>query len=73
VLPGWARDVALVLPPTYIIADVRRVLLEGTPLSSLGSDLLWLTGAGILLCGGAAVAFGAAERRARAGSGFAQY
>ncbi len=73
VLPGWARDIALLLPPTYIIADVRRVLLEGTPLSGVGGDLLWLTGAGILLCGAAAFAFGAAERRARARSGFAQY
>jgi len=73
VLPAWARDIALALPPTYIITDVRRVLLEHASLASVLPDLLGLTAAGILLCGAAASAFWAAERRARAHSGFAQY
>ncbi len=73
VLPGWARDIAVTLPPTYIIADVRHVLLARSTLTSVYGTLLVLAGAGAVLCLAAAFAFRAAERRARAGSGFAQY
>lgn len=73
VLPGWARDIALALPPTYIIADVRGVLLAGSDLADVRVTLLVLAGAGVVLCLAAALAFRAAERRARAGSGFSQY
>ncbi|MBO0743643.1 MAG: ABC transporter permease, partial [Candidatus Dormibacteraeota bacterium] len=73
VLPGWARDIALSLPPTYIIADVRQVLLAGSTLMDVRVTLLILAGAGIVLCLAAALAFRGAEHRARARSGFAQY
>jgi ABC-2 type transport system permease protein len=39
-LPDWAQRVAAVLPPTYIVDDLRRVLLAGTPLAAISADLL---------------------------------
>lgn len=39
-LPGWAQQVAAFLPPTYIVDDLRRVLLAGTPLEGVSADLL---------------------------------
>jgi ABC-2 type transport system permease protein len=65
VLPGWARDVALTLPPTYVIADVRRVLLEGAALGALLPDLALLAAMGVVLCTAGALLFGYAERHAR--------
>ena len=73
VLPGWARDIALALPPTYIIADVRQVLLAGSSLAAVRVTLGVLAASGVVLCLAAAFAFRAAEHRARAGGGFAQY
>jgi ABC-2 type transport system permease protein len=54
-LPGWAQSVAAVLPPTYIVDDLRRVLLAGTPLAGVASDLLIILGLTIAF---AAVAIG---------------
>lgn len=72
-LPGWARSIALSLPPTYIIGDVRRALLTGTDLVQMGPDLLFLAGAGAVLCVLAAWALRAAERSAHHGGGLNQY
>lgn len=41
-LPGWAQTVAVALPPTYIVDDLRRVLLAGTPLAGVAGDLLMI-------------------------------
>ena len=54
-LPGWAQSVAAALPPTYIVDDLRRVLLAGTPLAGVASDLLVIFGLTIAF---AAVAIG---------------
>lgn len=43
-LPGWAQTVAAALPPTYIVDDLRRVLLAGSPLSAISGDLLMILG-----------------------------
>jgi len=53
-LPDWAQAVAAVLPPTYIVDDLRRVLLAGSPLAAVSGDLL-LIGALTLAFGGVAV------------------
>jgi ABC-2 type transport system permease protein len=73
VLPEWARAVALTLPPTYLIADVRAVLLAGADLVDLGPDLLVLLALGLLLCLLAVLVFGWTERYARRGGTLAQY
>lgn len=73
ILPDWARTVALTLPPTYLIADLRSVLLAGAGLVELLPDLAILLGLGIGLCLLAVVAFRRTERHARRGGSLAQY
>jgi ABC-2 type transport system permease protein len=73
ILPEWARAVALALPPTYLIGDLRKVLLAGADLVSLVPDLAVLLSIGLLMCGLAIVAFRRTERYARRGGSLAQY
>lgn len=39
-LPAWAQVGAALLPPTYIVADIRAVLLQGAGLTDVAGDLL---------------------------------
>lgn len=73
VLPEWARAVALALPPTYLIADMRAVLLAGADLVELIPDLVVLLALGLVLCLLAVLVFGWTERYARRGGTLAQY
>lgn len=73
VLPEWGRAVALALPPTYLIADLRHVLLSGAGLVELIPDLAVLLALGLALCALAVVAFRRTERYARRGGSLAQY
>jgi len=73
VLPDWAQTVALTLPPTYLIADLRAVLLAGAGLGRIAGDLLVLAAMGVVLALLAAWAFGVTERHARRGGRLAQY
>jgi ABC-2 type transport system permease protein len=38
-LPLWAQVGAWVMPPTYIVDDIRRVLLRGAGLGDVGGDI----------------------------------
>jgi len=73
ILPEWARAVALALPPTYLIGDLRSVLLTSSDLASLAPSLVILLTLGVGLCGFAVVAFRRTERFARRGGSLAQY
>jgi ABC-2 type transport system permease protein len=73
ILPEWARAVALSLPPTYLIGDLREVLLRGASLTGLVPDLAVLLTGGVVLCGLAIVAFRRTERYASRGGTLAQY
>jgi ABC-2 type transport system permease protein len=73
ILPEWARAVALALPPTYLIGDLRKVLLAGSEFVSLIPELAILLALGIGLCGMAVVAFRRTERFARRGGSLASY
>jgi ABC-2 type transport system permease protein len=73
ILPEWARAVALALPPTYLIGDLRNVLLTGSDLASVAPGLVMMVALGIGLCGFAIVAFRRTERYARRGGSLAQY
>ena len=73
VLPEWAQTIALSLPPTYLIADLRAVLLNGSEIGRLVGDLAILAGMGALLAVLAAVAFRRTEQYARRGGRLAQY
>ena len=64
-LPGWAQAVASVLPPTYVVQDIRGVLLGGLGLSDIALDLLITTGLTALLAAFAILTFRFLERSAR--------
>jgi ABC-2 type transport system permease protein len=73
VLPEWAQVVALSLPPTYLIADLRQVLLAGAGLGQVVGDLAILAGMGAVLALLAIGAFRRTEQYARRGGQLAQY
>jgi ABC-2 type transport system permease protein len=73
VLPELAQRVALALPPTYLIADLRSVLLAGAGLGAVVGDLAILAGMGVVLALLAVVAFRRTEQYARRGGRLAQY
>jgi ABC-2 type transport system permease protein len=73
VLPDLARTVALTLPPTYLIADLRAVMLGGVDLGRLLGDFAILLGMGVVLAMLAVVAFWNTESYARRGGRLAQY
>jgi ABC-2 type transport system permease protein len=64
-LPGWAQTVAWVLPPTYIVQDIRAVLLQGLGLGDIALDLAITMGLTALLAVLAIVTFRYLERSAR--------
>jgi ABC-2 type transport system permease protein len=73
VLPDWAQTVALTLPPTYLIADLRAVLLTGAGIGRVLGDLGILTLMGAILAVLAVIAFRRTEAYARRGGRLAQY
>ncbi len=73
VLPDWAQVVALSLPPTYLIADLREVLLIGSGLGRVIGDLGILAAMGLALGLLAVAAFRRTEQYARRGGRLAQY
>ncbi|MEO8633005.1 MAG: ABC transporter permease [Chloroflexota bacterium] len=64
-LPAWAQAVAAVLPPTYIVQDIRGVLLRGLGLGDIALDLLVTAGLSAVLAAFAIVTFRLVERSAR--------
>jgi ABC-2 type transport system permease protein len=73
VLPDWAQTVAYTLPPTYLIADLRAVLLTGSEIGRIIGDLAVLAGMGAILAIAAVFAFKRTEQHARRGGRLAQY
>ena len=73
VLPDLAQRVAMTLPPTYLIADLRAVLLAGAGIGRVAGDLAILAAMGLVLSLVAAVAFKRTELYARRGGRLAQY
>jgi ABC-2 type transport system permease protein len=64
-LPGWAQTLAWVLPPTYIVQDIRAVLLRGLGLGDIAGDIAITVGLSALLAALAIVTFRLLERSAR--------
>ena len=73
ILPEWAHRVALALPPTYLIGDLRSVLLGSSSLVGTIPDLAILLGLGTVISALAVIAFKRTERHARRGGSLAQY
>jgi ABC-2 type transport system permease protein len=64
-LPGWAQAVASVLPPTYIVQDIRAVLLRGLGLGDVAGDLAITVALTAAFAALAIVTFRVLERGAR--------
>jgi ABC-2 type transport system permease protein len=64
-LPAWAQTVAWTMPTTYVVNDVRAVLLRGAGLPALAFDLVFLVAAAAVVALVAVVAFRMVERSAR--------
>jgi len=73
VLPDLAQTVAWSLPPTYLIADLRAVMLGGVGLGRILGDLGILAAMGAVLALLAMFAFRRTELYARRGGQLAQY
>jgi hypothetical protein len=72
-LPGWAQAVAAVLPPTYVVHDIRAVLLGGLGLSDVAVDLAITVGLSAIFAALAIVTFGVLERSARRSGTLGRY
>ena len=64
-LPGWAQTFAWTLPPTYVVSDIRAVLLGGVGLPGIVLDLVFLVVSAVVVALAAAAAFRVLERSAR--------
>ena len=64
-LPIWAQVGAWLLPPTYIVDDIRRVVLRGASLGDIWTDLAIVLGLGALIAVLAVAVFRALETSAR--------
>lgn len=72
-LPDWARGMGAVLPPTYIVDDVRRVLLAGAGLDTVAADLMVVVGLTVAIAVLAAVVYRWIESGARRTGMLSQY
>jgi ABC-2 type transport system permease protein len=73
VIPSWLHHLSYAVPMSYGLRALRRVLLEGAPLSSAAGDLTALLGFAVALGLLAALALRASKRYARQGGTLAQY
>ena len=64
-LPIWAQVGAWLLPPTYIVDDIRQVVLRGAGLSDISSDLVLVLGIAALTAVLAVAMFRFLENSAR--------
>ena len=72
-LPGWAQTLAWVLPPTYIVQDIRAVLLRGLGLGDIAGDIAITVGLSALLAACAIATFRVLERSARRNGMLSRY
>jgi ABC-2 type transport system permease protein len=72
-LPTWAHIAAVTMPPTYIVSDMRQVLLGGRSLGDVGADLVFLVACGVILCALGAIVFRSTERAARRSGMLSRY
>jgi ABC-2 type transport system permease protein len=64
-LPVWAQVLAWLMPPTYIVEDMRRVLLRGADLGELGPHIVIVLTLAMVTAGLAVVVFRFVEKSAR--------
>jgi ABC-2 type transport system permease protein len=64
-LPVWAQVFAWLMPPTYIVEDMRRVLLQGADLGEVGPHIVIVLTLAMVTAGLAVVVFRLVEKSAR--------
>jgi ABC-2 type transport system permease protein len=64
-LPAWAQTGAAILPPTYIVSDIRAAMLRSVALPDLVGDLALTIGLTAIIAVLAILLFGYLERSAR--------
>jgi ABC-2 type transport system permease protein len=65
VLPGWMQTIAAVSPATYALDGVRRAIMEGDGITTMGHDLATLAVIGIVCVPAGLALFSAGERYAK--------
>lgn len=73
VIPAWLHTVSAVLPLTYGLRSLRRVLLDGAPLGAVAGDLAILAAFAAVLLAVSVWTFDRALRDARRSGTLAQY
>jgi ABC-2 type transport system permease protein len=73
VIPSWIRSLATLIPMTYGLRALRRVMLEANLSPMLASDIAILTGFAVGLIGVGWLTFRAALRYARRAGSLGQY
>ena len=64
-LPVWAQVSAWLLPPTYIVEDIRRVLLQGAGPADVTEQVILVLAMAVITAAAAAMVFRALETSAR--------
>ena len=64
-LPLWAQVGAKLMPPTYIVDDIRRVLLRGDTIADVAGDIALVLSLAVLTAILAVVVFRYLETSAR--------
>jgi ABC-2 type transport system permease protein len=65
VLPGWMEKIAAVSPATYALEGVRRAIMDGDGLTSMGRELALLAVIGVVCIPVGLALFAAGERYAK--------
>lgn len=73
VIPSWIQDLSSLVPLTYGLQALRRILLEGASLSAVSEELGILVVFVVVLAAGGTLALRAALRYARRAGTLAQY
>jgi ABC-2 type transport system permease protein len=73
VLPGWLESVAALLPITHAIRAVRAILLQGSSLAEVATELWILVGFAATLLPLSLFAFSAAVQKAKRDGTLLQY
>ena len=65
VLPGWMEKIAAISPATYALDGIRRAIIDGEGLTSMGRELLLLAVIGVVCIPAGLALFAAGERYAK--------
>lgn len=73
VLPGWMKNISNVIPVTYSINALRKVIAEGKNLSYIKNDLIFLIISGIVLMFAGILTFNYTQKKVKELGSLGQY